>query len=87
MPVPGLSQALALADRVFLRPPAESDADEYLALRRESEHTLRPWEPRPPQGLDPFSPRPSSATSTRRGMSAASRCSLAGERTAPSWAA
>ena len=40
--------------RVFLRLPVFGDREEYLGLRRASADFHRSWEPRPPEGVDPF---------------------------------
>lgn len=40
--------------RVYLRPPAEEDEQEYFALLRASEEFHRPWAPAPPPGHDPY---------------------------------
>jgi ribosomal-protein-alanine N-acetyltransferase len=44
--VRGLSKALEVGARVFLRRATERDRDEYLGLVRRSRAFLRPWEPR-----------------------------------------
>ena len=38
---------------VYLRHPHADDADEFVALRRASWHLHQPWEPQPPEGVDP----------------------------------
>jgi len=50
--VRGLSKAVEIGSRVFLRYPVPSDRDEFLALRRASRAFLEPWEPRPPRGFN-----------------------------------
>lgn len=42
--------------RTSLRNPTAEDEVEYLALRRASADFLRPWDPAPPPGVDPYAP-------------------------------
>ena len=42
--------------RVMLRVATAQDQEEFLALRRASYRFLKPWEPSPPPGGDPFDP-------------------------------
>lgn len=48
------SGAVEIGDRVFLRPARASDREAFVALRRASRAELEGWEPRPPEGFDPF---------------------------------
>ena len=50
------AEALQAGKRVLLRRPVSKDEAEFLALLRASETFLRPWEPRPPPGLQANSP-------------------------------
>jgi ribosomal-protein-alanine N-acetyltransferase len=52
----GLSRALAVAERTFVRRLAAGDEAEYCALLRASRSFHRPWMPRPPRGADPAGP-------------------------------
>jgi len=51
-----VSEAVVLgrAEHVLLRYLAGADRRELLALRRRSREFVRPWEPAPPRGFDPF---------------------------------
>lgn len=48
------SGAVEIGDRVFLRPARASDREGFVALRRASRAELERWEPKPPEGFDPF---------------------------------
>jgi len=52
-PPRGLSRALAVGERVFLRRLVPSDESEYRELVRASRSFHRRWSPRPPRGVDP----------------------------------
>ena len=51
-----LAASLETGERVFVRNPVAGDRDEWVALRRRSRAFLRPWDPRPPRGFDPYGP-------------------------------
>lgn len=53
----GLSKAVLVGPRVFLRYPTRADRDEFLAVRRDNRGFLEPWEGTPPDGTDPFGPK------------------------------
>ncbi|HWB19084.1 MAG TPA: GNAT family protein [Phycisphaerales bacterium] len=52
--VPGLARAVEFdpRGRVFLRGISINDVNEYIALRRRTHAFLKPWEPKPPRGID-----------------------------------
>jgi ribosomal-protein-alanine N-acetyltransferase len=52
----GLSRALAIGERVFLRRMSAADEAEYLELLRASLAFHRRWSPAPPPGVDPAGP-------------------------------
>jgi len=54
--VRGLARAVAAGERVFLRPLAASDEEEYCTLLRASRAFHRRWTPAPPPGFDPAGP-------------------------------
>jgi ribosomal-protein-alanine N-acetyltransferase len=43
-----------IGQRVFLRPPIRRDRREFVLLRRANRAFLKPWEPAPIDGSDPF---------------------------------
>lgn len=54
--VRGLKQATERGGRVFLRAATARDREEFVALRRASASFHRPWDPRPPKGVDMYGP-------------------------------
>ncbi len=50
-----MGKTLQKGRHVLLRFPRLSDCDEFQSLRRESGKFLEPWEPAPPEGIDPYS--------------------------------
>lgn len=49
-----LAASLGTGSRVFIRNPTGADRDEWAALRSRSRSWLRPWDPLPPKGVDPY---------------------------------
>jgi ribosomal-protein-alanine N-acetyltransferase len=49
-----LARAVAAGPRVLLRRPTPRDRREYIELRRVNRAFLKPWEPLPADGTDPF---------------------------------
>ncbi|CAG0971821.1 [Ribosomal protein S5]-alanine N-acetyltransferase [Phycisphaerales bacterium] len=54
--VQGLSRAVQVGERVFLRHPSGADRAEWTKLREASEDHLRPWDPTPPGNDEPLPP-------------------------------